>query len=174
MSEPTPRSSVGTLSRRLGPLIGLAFAWGLFALLAGGDFTAWPNQRLMLLQTAVVGTAAVGATLVIISGGIDLSVGSTIALGTVVCALLLRAGWPPTLAALATIVTSAAVGAGIGALVVGHVARLAAVAAGVAFAFTMRSRLATSSLFSSRSCSRSPGSIPASNKLVASASNCAT
>ena len=41
----------------LGPLIGLAFVWLLFAVLSGEDFVKWENQRLMLLQTAVVGTA---------------------------------------------------------------------------------------------------------------------
>jgi ribose transport system permease protein len=115
----------------LGPLVGLLFVWVLFALLAGGGFMQWDNQRLMLLQTAVVGTAAVGATLIIISGGIDLSVGSTIALGTVVVALVLRAGLPPWLAALAGLVTGLAVGAAIGAMVIGHVGRLAALLGGV-------------------------------------------
>jgi ribose/xylose/arabinose/galactoside ABC-type transport system permease subunit len=115
----------------LGPLVGLLFVWLLFGLLAGGEFMRWDNQRLMLLQTAVVGTAAVGATLIIISGGIDLSVGSTIALGTVVVALVLRAGLSPGLAALAGLLTGLLVGAAIGAMVVGHIGRLAALVGGV-------------------------------------------
>ena len=49
---------------------GLAVTWALFAVLAPGTFTDWSNQKLMLLQTAVVGTAAVGATWIIVSGGI--------------------------------------------------------------------------------------------------------
>ena len=94
--------------------------WLLFALLSGGDFIRWDNQRLMLLQTAVVGTAAIGATLIIISGGIDLSVGSSIALGTVVVALLLTAGFPPLLAALGGIGAGMLCGAAVGAMVIGH------------------------------------------------------
>jgi ribose/xylose/arabinose/galactoside ABC-type transport system permease subunit len=43
----------------------------------------------MLNQTVVVGIAALGATLVIIAGGIDLSVGSAVALVTVVVAFVL-------------------------------------------------------------------------------------
>jgi hypothetical protein len=39
----------------------------LFAV--AGAFTGWSNQELMLLQTAVVGTAAVGATWIIVAGG---------------------------------------------------------------------------------------------------------
>ena len=68
----------GTPLRSLGPALGLLFTWTLFALLAGGDFVALENQRLMLLQTAVVGSAAVGATLIVALGGIDLSVGSIV------------------------------------------------------------------------------------------------
>ena len=106
------------LSRRaLGPFLGLAATWALFALLCGGAFTSWLNQELMLLQTAVVGTAAVGATWIIVSGGIDLSVGSTIALGTMVAALVLRAGGAAWLAAATALAAGAAIGALIGTLV---------------------------------------------------------
>ena len=120
------RSVVLTLLAKLGPLIGLVFVWALFASLIGGKFVEWDNQRLMLLQTAVVGTAAVGATLIIISGGIDLSVGSSIALGTMVVALLLKAGVPPILAALGGVVGAMICGAVIGAMIVGHIGKLAA------------------------------------------------
>ncbi len=105
------------LLKRLGPAFGLIAVWLLFAALAGANFTSLENQKLMLLQTAMVGTAAVGATLIIVSGGIDLSVGATIALGTVVGAIILRDGHAPVLAALGTIATGAAVGFVIGALV---------------------------------------------------------
>jgi ribose transport system permease protein len=125
----------------LGPLVGLLFVWVLFAVLAGGAFMHWDNQRLMLLQTAVVGTAAIGATLIIISGGIDLSVGSTIALGTVVVALVLRAGYPPWLAALAGLVCGLLVGAAIGAMVVGHIGRLAALLGGVLMTLVLLPRV---------------------------------
>jgi ribose/xylose/arabinose/galactoside ABC-type transport system permease subunit len=114
----------------LGPLIGLVFVWALFALLAGRDFVKWDNQSLMLLQTAVVGTAAIGATLIIISGNIDLSVGSSIALGTVVVALLLREGAPPAIAAAGGIAGALVCGAAIGAMVIGHVGRVAACVGG--------------------------------------------
>jgi ribose transport system permease protein len=121
---------VSTLLSKLGPLIGLLFVWLLFAVLTGHDFMKWENQRLMLLQTAVVGTAAIGATLIIISGGIDLSVGSSIALGTMVVALLLTAGAGPLVAALGGVAGGLLCGAAIGAIVIGHVGRVAAVALG--------------------------------------------
>lgn len=125
------------LSRLLrggGPLLGLLATWALFAATAGPLFTSWANTELMLLQTAVVGTAAIGALWIIVSGGIDLSVGSTIALATMVGAMVLRAGGHWTLAALATTATGAAIGCLIGTLVTGSLLRvlLALVAASIA------------------------------------------
>jgi ribose/xylose/arabinose/galactoside ABC-type transport system permease subunit len=64
-----------------------------------------------------VGTAALGMTLVIAAGGIDLSVGSIISLSTVVIALLLRAQWSPSVAALAGIAAGSACGVLTGLLI---------------------------------------------------------
>lgn len=86
---------------RLGPFFGLIFVFALFAILRPHTFLTADNMQIMLLQTAVVATAALGMTLIIISGGIDLSIGSNIALCTVVVALLLARGVPPLFAALA-------------------------------------------------------------------------
>jgi ribose/xylose/arabinose/galactoside ABC-type transport system permease subunit len=109
--------------RALGPAVGLVAAWSLFAVSAGGTFTNWHNTQLMLLQTAVVGLAAIGATWIVVSGGIDLSVGATIALATMAGAKVLATGWGLPLAVLATIATGAVVGWAIGALVVGGLSR---------------------------------------------------
>jgi ribose/xylose/arabinose/galactoside ABC-type transport system permease subunit len=100
--------------QKLGPLTGLVAVFALFAALKPGVFVTADNIQLMLLQTAVVGTAALGMTVVIISAGIDLSVGSVIALSTVVIAMLLQAGVPPLGAALGGMVTGALVGIAIG------------------------------------------------------------
>src|SRR5689334_10754428 len=68
-------------------------------------------------QTVVVAIVAVGMTLVIIGGGIDLSVGSAVALVTVVVALALKRGHGPAVASMIGI--SAGLGCGLlnGALV---------------------------------------------------------
>jgi len=48
----------------------------------------------VLRQVSNNGIVAVGMTLVILTGGIDLSVGSVLALGSVLCAMLLTMeGW---------------------------------------------------------------------------------
>lgn len=110
--------------RGAGPLLGLVVTWVLFAVVAGSTFTSWSNQELMLLQTAVVGAAAVGATWIIVSGGIDLSVGANIALSAMVGSMVLRDGYGFWSAALATVLTGCMVGWLIGALVVGALLRV--------------------------------------------------
>jgi ribose transport system permease protein len=73
----------------------------------------------MARQTAIVCVAALGMTMVIIAGGIDLSVGSIIALSTVVTALLLRASVSPAVAALGAVAAGALCGAVNGVLITG-------------------------------------------------------
>jgi ribose/xylose/arabinose/galactoside ABC-type transport system permease subunit len=74
---------------KLGPLIGLVFVVALFSTLRYDTFFTVGNFELILRQTAVVGIAALGMTLIIIAGGIDLSVGSAIAVVCVTVALLM-------------------------------------------------------------------------------------
>jgi ribose transport system permease protein len=52
------------------------------------------DLQMVAIQTVIVGTAAIGMTLVIASGGLDLSVGSAIALCSVVAALTIKEGGP--------------------------------------------------------------------------------
>lgn len=103
--------------KQLGPVVGLAFVFALFAILTPGKFATAGNLQLMLLQTAVVGTAALGMTMVIISGGIDLSVGSVIALTTVIVALLLNSGASPLVAAMGGVLAGMICGSMIGLLI---------------------------------------------------------
>lgn len=125
------RFSAGELLGKLGPLIGLVFVMALFSIMAPVSFPTLSNFELILRQTAVVGTAALGMTLIIIAGGIDLSVGSAIALVTVCIGLLLphkiqdlatgkeiiTAGTLPVLAALGGILVGPLCGAITGTLV---------------------------------------------------------
>jgi ribose/xylose/arabinose/galactoside ABC-type transport system permease subunit len=93
---------------KLGPLLALFLVYGLFAAMAPPSFRSTLNLELMARQAAVVGTAAVGMTLIIIAAGIDLSVGSIVALVTMVIAMLLKSDFDPLSAAL--------MGVGVGAL----------------------------------------------------------
>jgi ribose/xylose/arabinose/galactoside ABC-type transport system permease subunit len=72
----------------IGPLLGLAFVILIFALnpKCPAAFLSFYNAKTIITQTVIIGIGALGMTLVIISGGIDLSVGSQIALATVTTA----------------------------------------------------------------------------------------
>ena len=93
-----------------GPILGLLFVAVIFGALIGARFFLPANLELVARQTAIVAAAALGLTVIIISGGIDLSVGSVVALTTVVIALLLGQGWSPLAAALAGVVSAAVCG----------------------------------------------------------------
>jgi len=95
---------------RMGTLIGLILVAIVFGVLIGSQFFAPANVELMARQAAIVCMAALGMTVVIATGGIDLSVGSIIALATVVIALMLRADQPPLLAAAAGVGAAAVCG----------------------------------------------------------------
>jgi ribose/xylose/arabinose/galactoside ABC-type transport system permease subunit len=72
-----------------GVVAGLVLVAVLFGILIGPQFFSAANLELMARQTAIVTIAALGMTVVIVAGGIDLSVGSVIALSTVVAAITL-------------------------------------------------------------------------------------
>ena len=110
------------------PFIGLLFVFGLFTALIYGfepdnlsAFLSSRNAKTVITQTVIVGIGALGMTMVITSGGIDLSAGSTIALSSVACAMTINAfasGDPATIgalgmgvAALVAMATGAATGA---------------------------------------------------------------
>jgi len=77
----------------IGPLLGLIILVLIFAMLAPG-FLSDRNLVNILQQSSINACIALGMTLVIISGGIDLSVGSTAAICAVTTASLLVAGIP--------------------------------------------------------------------------------
>ncbi|MBD3322286.1 MAG: hypothetical protein GF350_14395, partial [Chitinivibrionales bacterium] len=84
------------LTKMLGPFSGLLLVFILFMVLAPSAFYSLYNIKTIITQTVIIGIGALGMTLVIISGGIDLSIGSVIALGTVVTARMLNIGAPDT------------------------------------------------------------------------------
>lgn len=108
-----------TLTRHswLGPLSAWVLLYLLFIVLAPESFGSYDNLQTMVRQTTMVGMAALGMTMVIIIGGIDLSVGSTVALTTVVIAKLFQGSESAFLAALSGLCVAAVAGLVIGLLV---------------------------------------------------------
>ncbi len=76
-------------------LAGLIITWlaliGLFALWRGPDFASRDNLETIARQVAIVGFGAIGMTFIVVARMIDLSVGSLVALVTVVIAWCLSA-----------------------------------------------------------------------------------
>src|SRR5947209_20579069 len=92
-------------------LIGVAFSPATSS--GKNIFLSYGNLTDVLRQVSITGLVATGMTMVILLGGIDLSVGSVMGFSTVICAMLLtKPGW--TAAAVmgvpaATLVTGAAI-----------------------------------------------------------------
>jgi ribose transport system permease protein len=100
----TDRDNAWTLlAGQLGPLLALALVFTFFAVADaaqsdGGRFTSLRNLQQMLISSAPVVVGALGMTVVIIAGGIDLSVGTAIALCATILAFVLDEGGPIELA----------------------------------------------------------------------------
>jgi ribose transport system permease protein len=74
-------------------------------------FLTWVNMRAMAMAFAVEGIVVVGMTILLISGGIDLSVGSVTALAMVIAGLLFLSGVDPWTASLISIAACTGIGA---------------------------------------------------------------
>jgi ribose transport system permease protein len=112
-------SRVGAMAQRgrqLSTLAGLALLVTLLTVLSP-HFLTVSNLSNVLEQTSINAVIAVGMTFVILSGGIDLSVGSLVALSGVALAGALRAGVPLPVALLAGLATGAAAGLANGLLI---------------------------------------------------------
>jgi len=90
----------------------IVFTWYLWP--EGGrahPFLNGPNGLLILKYSSIYGIAAIGAAIVIISGGIDLAPGAVIALTSVVTGhLFVKSGWPLAPSVAAGLLTGAAAG----------------------------------------------------------------
>jgi ribose transport system permease protein len=98
---------------RLQQLLAFASLIVIFAFfsLASPDFLNYTNVTSILFSTVVIGTLALGTTFVIITGGIDLSLGTGMALCAVISGLLIvNVGLPVPLGVLATILFGGLIG----------------------------------------------------------------
>ena len=106
------RQSLASLWNTAGPFLGLLLVVGLFSLDSEvrGYFLTGRNFKVILVQTVIVAIGALGMTLIIVSGGIDLSVGSVVALTSVVGAILLNKNFSPFAAVALSISAGGAIG----------------------------------------------------------------
>src|ERR1051326_1188682 len=108
-AKPARRPNLGLL-RRVGPLLGLLVMCAILTALSD-HFLTFDNLMNVFRQSAVNVLLALGQLLVIVTAGIDLSVGSILGLSCVIAALMLKSGLPGWLSALAAIAIGFALGA---------------------------------------------------------------
>jgi ribose transport system permease protein len=106
-----------TLNTQLVVLGAVAVLWGVLRAF-NANFLTGDNLQNIMLQMAVQGVIGIGAVIVILTGGIDLSIGSVIGIVNILLALLVtRSGLPVPLCIVAALVLSAAIGLVNGVLV---------------------------------------------------------
>jgi len=111
-------SSAGSVRGKLGAifafretiLILVLLVAGIIMTIASPVFLTWSNIEAILLGLSVEGTIAVGMVILLVSGGLDLSVGSTLAFTGVVCGLALTGGVPAAPAIVLALLAALAVG----------------------------------------------------------------
>lgn len=113
--------NLATFLSLAGPFLGLAFVTVIFAFSEElrPVFYTGANWKNILTQTVIVATGALGMTLIIVSGGIDLSVGSVVALTSVVGARLLEHHVSAPLTVLLTVLTGGLIGLINGSIIAG-------------------------------------------------------
>jgi ribose transport system permease protein len=100
------------------PLLGLVIIYALFAAVSA-TFRTFDTFKTILTQAVILGTLAAGPTIVLISGGLDLSIGSLFCLVAVCVGLMLNANIPVPLAVILSLAIGAASGALNGIIIVG-------------------------------------------------------
>ncbi|MCB1079427.1 MAG: ABC transporter permease, partial [Verrucomicrobiae bacterium] len=109
------------MKRILGILILFIVVYVATAIMAsevGADFLSGYAQKNLLRRIAPIGILGIGVAFVIITGGIDLSLGSMVCLiGVGVAWLLTQIGWPIWLVLLIALLVSAGIGWFHGALI---------------------------------------------------------
>ncbi|MFF0309281.1 galactofuranose ABC transporter, permease protein YjfF [Streptosporangium sp. NPDC004379] len=116
---PGRRLRVRVPRRYVPVLVTAALFLAMFA--AGGiRYEGFATGQIILnvfIDNAFLLVVAVGMTFVILAGGIDLSVGSVVALSTMVAATLLKQGWSPWPVMLIVLLIGAVLGLGMGAII---------------------------------------------------------
>lgn len=104
----------GSVGRNLGLVVALVVLVVVGTVTAGDTFTNVSNILTILRQASIIGVVSIGMTLVIIAGGIDLSVGSVLGLASVVATLAAVQDLADQLHWIVMVVIALAVGVGAG------------------------------------------------------------
>jgi len=108
----TAGSRLKKITGLVGPFVGLILVISIFSLMpeVSDRFLNLANIKSVATQSVIVALCALGMTLIIVSGGIDLSAASNLALSCVLVAYAINLGVSPLLAALAGVAAGGIVG----------------------------------------------------------------
>ncbi|MDG4821759.1 sugar ABC transporter permease YjfF [Asanoa sp. WMMD1127] len=124
-APPQPAATAGRLRRfpirqKYVPVTATAILLSLMYGVGVVNYTGFSDTQIVLnifIDNAFLLVVAVGMTFVILTGGIDLSVGAVVALTTMVVALLLENGWPAALVLPVALLIGATIGLGMGLVI---------------------------------------------------------
>lgn len=104
---------------RLGPLVMLIALLAGFAAVEFDTFISLRNAKAILVQTAILASCTIGMTMIMVSGGLDLSVGSILAFSSVSGAMTYHLTGSPVLAGVACVIGGLVCGCANGLLIAG-------------------------------------------------------
>ena len=104
------KSDIKRFISRFGTLLGLLIIIAIAAIATGGNSLSVVNIQNLLRQVTVLGFAALGMTVVILTGNIDLSIIGNVSMTTVITAVLMQKEWPIPAIILVVIAAGASVG----------------------------------------------------------------
>lgn len=107
--QSTKLSVVRKVFLNYGTLIGFAAVFAVFGIIEP-SFLTLSNLLMGLRQMAILFLMGLAATFVLVEGGLDLSIGSVVGMGTVLVCGLQKSGTSVIIAILVVLITSAAIG----------------------------------------------------------------
>jgi len=112
----TKKIDMSSLTLYIGA-IGIIIIFAIMCSINGKDFLTAGNIKNIITQSSVIAVIAIGQSIVILTGGIDLSVGAIVGFIGISTGLMIKAGIPVLLACLLAIIIGAILGAGNGAVI---------------------------------------------------------
>lgn len=112
----TKKIDVSSLTLYIGAVL-ILLIFTILCAVNGKNFLTMSNITNIIVQSAIIGVTAISASLVILTGGIDLSIGSVVGFTGIFAGVLIKAGVPIVLAILICLVIGCIVGYGTGIFV---------------------------------------------------------
>ncbi len=113
-------AGVWSANSRYAAVLVLLVGLGVYFSVTQPNFFTQANLENLLTGVSILWVVAIGMTFAVLTGGIDLSVGSLLALSGIVLSKLLDLGLPSIVAVIATVLVGALIGGGVNGLLIGR------------------------------------------------------